>query len=221
MVDCQRWREAISAQIDGEDPGLAEAGLERHLAECPSCRAWQTAATGVTRAARVRSAEPVPDLTDRVINAIAAEPLAVRPRATGGTADDTAPAIIRLTLALIAAAQLCIAVPALVGNDLGATVHVAHEQGAWGIALAAALGAAAWRPSRAAGLLPLLAVFVGSLGLLTISDILAGRVAPGAELPHLMAAVGLLLLWLEAHPPAGLTMTSRPVPARPRERVAA
>jgi len=221
MVDCQQWRDAISAQMDGEDPGIAEAGLERHLAVCPACLAWQIAAIRVTRAARVRPAEPVPDLAERIMQAVAAEPVAARSRAVRGTVDDTAPTVIRLTLVLIAAAQILIAVPALIGNDLGATVHIAHEQGAWGLALAAALGAAAWRPSRAAGLLPLLAVFVGSLSLLTISDIFAGRVAPSAELPHLMAAVGLLVLWLESHPPAGLTITSRPVPSPPRERVAA
>jgi predicted anti-sigma-YlaC factor YlaD len=219
MVDCQQWREAISARIDGEDPGLAELAIEGHLAECPDCRAWQVAAISATRAARVRPAESVPDLAERIMNAVAAE--AARPAAAWRAGDDAAPAVIRLTLALTAVAQIIIAVPALVGNDLGATVHIAHEQGAWGLALAAALGAAAWRPSRAAGLFPLLVVFVGSLSLLTISDVLAGRVAPSAEVPHLMAAVGLLLLWLESHPPAGLTIASRPVPSPPRERVAA
>jgi predicted anti-sigma-YlaC factor YlaD len=221
MVDCQTWREAISAEIDGEDPGLAAAGLEGHLAECPECRSWQTEAIRVTRSARLRPAEPVPDLTARIMGAVEMEPVRARRDATVLRRADAAPAVIRLTLALIAAAQILIAIPALVGSDLGATIHVAHEQGAWGLALAAALGAAAWRPSRAAGLLPLLAVFVVCMSVLTVTDIIAGRVAPTAELPHLMAAVGLLLLWLESHPPAGLTITSRPTPAPPRERLAA
>jgi predicted anti-sigma-YlaC factor YlaD len=221
MVDCQTWREAISARIDGEDGGLALAGLERHLAECPACLAWQAEAIRVTRSARLRPAELVPDLAARVMSAVEMERVVARPDPTDQRRADTAPAVIRLTLALIAAAQILIAVPALIGNDLGATIHVAHEQGAWSLALAAALAAAAWRPSRAAGLLPLLAVFVGCMSLLTVSDIIAGRVAPTAELPHLMAAVGLLLLWLESHPPAGLTVTFRPAPAPPRQRVAA
>jgi predicted anti-sigma-YlaC factor YlaD len=207
MADCQQWREAVSARIDGEDPGLADAGIERHLASCAGCRAWQSAAISATRTARLRPAEPVPDLTGRIMAAV----VVAAPAA--GAADDSAPSIIRLTLVLIAVAQILIALPALVGNDLGATVHVAHEQGAWGLALAAALAIAAWRPSRAAGLLPWLAVFVGSLALLTIGDVLAGRVAPSAEVPHLMAAFGLLMLWLESHPPAGLTITSRPARA--------
>jgi len=131
------------------------------------------------------------------------------------------PVVIRLSLALTAVAQLIVAVPALTGNDRGATIHIAHEQAAWGIALAVALAVAAWRPSRAAALVPFLVVFVACLSALTISDIAAGRVAPSAELPHLMAGIGLALLWLECHPPLGLGMANRPTPARPRDRLAA
>jgi predicted anti-sigma-YlaC factor YlaD len=130
-----------------------------------------------------------------------------------------APAVIRCTLGLIGAAQVLIAIPALAGNDTGATLHVAHEAGAWSLALAAALAMAAWRPARAAALLPFLAVFVGTLAALTVGDIAAGRVAPSAELPHLMAGFGLLLLWLESHPPTGIGHAARPAPRG--ERVAA
>jgi predicted anti-sigma-YlaC factor YlaD len=218
--DCERYREAISARIDGEESGVADIVLARHLTECAACLGWETAALRATRVARLRPAEAVPDLTSSIMAAIAAQPVPVRPVAAGW-ADENVPTVIRLTLALVAFAQIIIAAPALVGNDLGATVHVAHEQGAWGLALAAGLGLAAWRPARASALLPLLAVFVASMFALTLSDVVAGRIAPSAELPHLMAAVGLALLWLETHPPAGLTATSRPAPAPPHRRVAA
>jgi predicted anti-sigma-YlaC factor YlaD len=211
-MDCERCREAISARIDGEPSGLTEAELGRHLAGCAACRRWEQAAVGATRAVRLRRAEAVPDLTAGIVRAIAAPP----PRRA---ASAPTPAVIRVTLALVAVAQLFIAAPALVGRDLGATVHVAHEQGAWGLALAAALALAAWRPSRATALLPFLAVFVVSMGVLSLTDVLAGRVTPGAELPHLMAAVGLVLLWLEAHPPAGLAGGG--TPTAPRRWVAA
>ncbi|HEY2429842.1 MAG TPA: zf-HC2 domain-containing protein [Acidimicrobiales bacterium] len=211
-MDCERFRLAISARIDGEDPGVGEGELSRHLAGCAACRAWEASALGVTRGLRLRPAEKIPDLASPIMAAIAAERHRLRPPVT--RTDDTggAPAVIRLTLALIAAAQVVIAIPALTGNDLGAPVHVAHEQGSWGLALAAALAMAAWRPSRAAALAPLLAVFVGCLAALTIGDIVAGRVAPGVELPHLLAGFGLALLWLESHPPAGLATTLRPKP---------
>jgi predicted anti-sigma-YlaC factor YlaD len=219
MVDCERYREAISARIDGEDPVMAEVVLARHLVDCATCLAWESESLRATRVARLRPAEAVPDLTGSIMAAIAAEPRGARP--VTARSEDDAPVVIRITVALVAFAQVLIAAPALVGNDLGATVHIAHEQGAWGLALAAAFGLAAWRPARASAVLPLLSVFVAAMSVLTLSDVLSGRVAPSAELPHLMAAVGLMLLWLETHPPAGLTLASRPAPAPPRQRIAA
>jgi predicted anti-sigma-YlaC factor YlaD len=59
-------------------------------------------------------------------------------------------------------------------------------------------------------MIPVLAVFVVCLGVMTSMDVAAGRVAPSAELPHLMAAVGLVLVWLEAHPPPGLRASAWP-----------
>jgi predicted anti-sigma-YlaC factor YlaD len=219
MVECERYRVSISARIDGEEPGVPDVVLARHMAGCAACLEWETAALRSTRVARLRTAEAIPDLSGSIMAAIAAEPVRFR-QAAAPAAGVAPPGVIRLTLALVALAQVLIAMPAVVGNDVGATVHVAHEQGAWGLALAAALGLAAWRPARASALLPFLAVFVASMSALTFSDVLVGRIAPSAELPHLMAAVGLALLWLETHPPAGLSVMSRPAPAPPH-RVAA
>jgi predicted anti-sigma-YlaC factor YlaD len=203
MVGCDGYREAVSARIDGEQAGVADDDLARHLAECGGCRSFETAALSATRRARLRPAEPVPDLTGAILATIAAS----RPVAP-------TPSVIRVTLGLIAAAQACSALPALVGNDSGATLHIAHEQGAWALALAAALAFAAWRPSAAAALVPFLGVFVVTMAALTLADVAGGRVAPTAELPHLLAALGLVLLWLETHPPAGLAHTV-PAPATP------
>jgi predicted anti-sigma-YlaC factor YlaD len=203
MVGCEGYRDAISARIDGEDPGMAEGVLARHLADCGPCRSYERAALAATRRARLRAAEPVPDLSVAILGAIAATRRAV-----------PTPPVIRLTLALVAVAQACSAVPALAGNDSGATLHIAHEQAAWGIALAAGLAFAAWRPARAGALLPFLVVFVSTMASLTLADVAAGRVAPAAELPHAMAALGLVLLWLETHPPAGLAATAPAPEAR-------
>jgi len=216
---CGTYRDAISARIDGESGGVADEALAVHLAACTACRTWESAALAATRRARVRAADPVPDLSAAILAAMRAEAMraeATRARPTAAAAG--VPSVIRLALALVAAAQVLVAAPALVGNDLGASLHVAHEQGSWGLALAAALALAAWRPGRAAALLPFLGVFVASMSVLTLGDVLSGRVAPSAELPHLMVAFGLVLAWLEAHPPAGLAV---PAPAPPRHRVAA
>jgi hypothetical protein len=41
MSDCERYERIISMQIDGEAGAADLADLEKHLAECPACRAWQ------------------------------------------------------------------------------------------------------------------------------------------------------------------------------------
>ena len=184
----------------------------------------------LTRATRLQPAEAIPDLTGAIMAAVAD---GGNTRVAGGLRDrvrslpslrelidaDTskAPWLLRLTLLLVAFAQVIIAVPALFGDDLGATIHVAHEQGAWGLALAAGLAFGAWRPSRASAMVPVLSVFVVCLGCMTAMDIAAHRVAPSAEVPHLMAAFGLVLLWLQTHPPAALVM-GRPAPSAQRVR---
>jgi predicted anti-sigma-YlaC factor YlaD len=197
-VTCADYQQALSAQADGEDPGVPAATLTAHVASCAACRAWVSGLSVLSRSARLRAAEPVPDLTDAILAALPAGTALQRWRSWEPSA---VPAIIRLTLVLVAAAQVIAALPALWGDDMGATIHVAHEQGAWGIALAAGLLFAAWRPSRALAIAPMLAAFVAVLAVTTAVDVGAGRVAPSAEVPHLMTAFGLGLLWLEAHPP--------------------
>jgi predicted anti-sigma-YlaC factor YlaD len=248
-MDCDRYREALSARLDGEDLGMPASALDEHLRGCRGCRTWADRAMAATRSMRLHTADPVPDLTGPIMAVIATRP--APPAAAGGRvarwlagpvgaaqpphaqpphaqppharpSPSEAPSLVRLALFLVAAAQVIIAVPALFGDDLGATIHVAHEQGAWGLALAAGMAFGAWRPARATAMLPVLSVFVACLGLMTALDVSAGRVAPSAEAPHLMAAFGLVLLWLESHPPLAMRTgpASAPRPAAGR-RVAA
>jgi predicted anti-sigma-YlaC factor YlaD len=111
--------------------------------------------------------------------------------------------VARLGLTLVALAQLAISIPALAGADAGASVHIAHEQGSWALALAVGLLVVVWRPTRAHGILPLVTVLVAGLTLTSGLDIVAGRTAAGAEAPHGLAVLGLMLLWWVAHPTMG------------------
>ena len=106
--------------------------------------------------------------------------------------------VARLGLLLVAGAQLCLAVPALLGKDAGASIHIAHEQGSWALAFAVGLLVVAARPARAAGILPLVGALAAGLAFTMALDIWAGRAQAASEAPHGLAFLGLGLLWLLA-----------------------
>jgi len=194
-MECNAYREAISARIDGEDGGLDPEAVDIHLAACPACRSWAQTATAVTRLARVGPAELVPDLTAQIMAAL---PQSAQRRARIEVRPQTASPVIvaRLGLLMVATAQLFVAIPALLGNDSGASVHVAHEQGSWALALAVGLLVVAVRPGRAAAMLPVVAALSIGLALTMAVDTSAGRTQAAGEAPHCLAFLGLGLLWL-------------------------
>jgi predicted anti-sigma-YlaC factor YlaD len=78
-MECDSAREAISAQIDGEDPGVPAEALEAHIAGCAECLSWQQRARSATRRARLGGLFLDHDLTARVL-AVAPPPPARRRR---------------------------------------------------------------------------------------------------------------------------------------------
>lgn len=188
-VICERVREAISAQLDGE-PGPTTAGaVDEHLNACPSCSAWQEQAVALHRRTRLVAAPAVPDLAERISAAL--------PTAGAGTPADRSrrwPA--RVVLAALGAAQLAIAVPALLlGHDHHAPMHIAHEAGSFSVAVAAGLVVAAWRPRLAAGMVPIVGLIAGLLLVTAGVDLSSGRTDLGEEAPHLLELASFLLLW--------------------------
>jgi predicted anti-sigma-YlaC factor YlaD len=155
----------------------------------------------VTRAARVVPADPVPDLTVAIMSSLVAVAHQAPQRPPAEVA--SAVGVARFGLFMVGVFQLCLAVPALLGDDAGAPVHIAHEQGSWALALAVGLLVVAWRPSQAAAMLPLVAALVLGLGVTMAVDIAAGRTQAAVEAPHGLAFLGLGLLWLVAHPTFG------------------
>lgn len=205
---CDQFRDAVSARLDGEDPGLPAAMLDAHLDGCAACAAWAIAAAEVTHPARVGPADEVPDRTGAILAAAADRGL-LGPDATYGELR------WRWVLAVLAVAQLVVAVPSLLfGEEAGAPTHIAHELGSWDVALAVGFLFAAWRPSRAWGMLPLVAALVGCLLVTTGVDVANGHASLAHEAAHVLEVAGLGVLWLLAHRP-------RPKPTRaPRLRVA-
>jgi len=184
-VTCARYREAVSARLDGEPLGLSAAALDGHLAACPDCAAWAETAAAVTRRARM-DVRPVPDLSEEIVADIALPTRRVLRRRRG----------LRIALALVGLAQLGVGIPAVAGHAIGMVMsaHGAHEAAAWNLAIGAAFVAVASLPRRAAGLIPLLATFLVVLGVLSVRDFAAGYVGAGRLLTHGVALLGLLLL---------------------------
>ena len=198
-MDCTACREAISARLDDETMA-ADAGLvEGHLAGCAACRAYLEAARGLQRRLRSRPAEPAPDLTAPILARIG--------EADADRQQQASRREVRGGLVLVGVVALLLALPALVlGDDAGASVHVARELGSFHLALAVGFLVVAWRPGRAAGLLPVVAVLAACLTVTGVVDVAAGRTPVVTETHHLLDLLGLGLVWLLADP----TRRSRP-----------
>ncbi|MCA0144276.1 zf-HC2 domain-containing protein [Blastococcus sp. LR1] len=188
-MSCQIYREALSARLDGEPLGMPGAELDGHLAECPDCASWVTAAEGVTRRARLAAAPPVPDLTATVLAALPRELPGAR---VAARARLTATAL-RLVLLAVGVAQAALSWPVLVSGAgaMSAPVHMAHETGAWNLALATAFLAVAAAPRLAAGALPFLGTFAALLLSITVADLAAGHVHADRAAAHLLLLVGV------------------------------
>src|SRR5438552_3439462 len=183
-MDCSEIRTAISAHLDGEAPGLPPAVVEEHLARCAECRHFAAAAGSLHRGTRLALAEAVPDLSPAILAAIGAE-----------ARDCTTEQSLRWSLVLVAAVQLVLAVPDLLGTATGLSVHAAHHIGSFDVALAVGFLYAAWRPGRAAGLVPVVAALTLCLVGTSIIDIMAGNTAAVGETQHITDFAGLAMNW--------------------------
>jgi len=202
-MTCEFWREAESARIDGEDPGVPDEIIDAHLAQCRDCRDWAAAAARLARRTRVAPAEHVPDLSQDVLRATASLRIQGRPRRE---------TMLRAALAAIACVQLGLAgvllVPGLVYER--GPHHVVFETAAWNVALGVGLLAVATRTHRAGGLLPLLGTLVGAVAVVELLDFAHGELKLATFLPHLLLVVALVLVALLArlpHSPGGTGST--------------
>lgn len=197
-MGCDQYREALSAELDGEPPGVPAAALAGHLRGCAACTDWYGQAARVTRLARLAPAEPMPDLAPAILAALPDRPVrAARPAAPVGAAP--APSVrvgaARTALVAVAFVQALLAWSgALTGHDSMTSGHVAREVGAWNLALAVAFLAAATRPRSAEALIAPVGIFVTVLGVAAIGDAAAGDLTGDRLAGHLLVAVGLALL---------------------------
>jgi predicted anti-sigma-YlaC factor YlaD len=193
---CERWREMLSAQLDGEDDPADRARVEEHLAGCAGCRQWLDSAATVNRLTRTGVGAPVPDLSTAILAAVprrsAVSLAAVRRRSA-----------LFLALAGVGAVQLILGLGQVGGSGsgdhvhggLGATSgHLWHESAAWNVAIGAGYLFLAVRRSRPTGLVPMLTAFVGMLLLLSVNDLTAARVDGARLVSHGFVILGYLLV---------------------------
>ena len=180
-VSCPIVRESLSALMDQEWPALPREDVMAHLRACQDCRTWQDRAYTVTRRARAGSPAPPDGLALAVTHRLAGR------RRTGEPA-------LQVALGVVAAGVGLLALPALVLGRAEASEHVAHELGALNLALAGAFLLAAFRPGRAAGLLPMFGILVVLLAVTAGDDLARGFTTWRHERPHAVVLAGFVLL---------------------------
>jgi hypothetical protein len=70
---CEDVRPELSARLDGELDRAATAAVDHHVQGCAACAEFESRLRSVRRAVRVSPAEQVPDLTDPIMQRVAAE----------------------------------------------------------------------------------------------------------------------------------------------------
>lgn len=194
-------RHAISARLDGEDPGTDEATVYGHLASCAGCRAFAHDSEEFHRVVRLAPAPEIPDLTAGILAAIGAETSAETRPERWATEDSETQHALRWILVAIAVTQIAIAIPALLfGSDAGLPVHTARHIGSFDVALGVGFFFAAWKPSRIPGLLPVVVALVVCLVGSSLLDVASGNTAAFGEAHHALDFVGLAVVWLLSRP---------------------
>jgi predicted anti-sigma-YlaC factor YlaD len=200
-MTCSQARLALSARLDGEDPGADAARLTDHLDGCAACRRWLAAAERLRGAVRVPAA---PDLTVAVLARLAADRTAADRRTAAARA--RVEWVLRLGLGAFASVQLLLALPGVFGV---AGAHPHHEVTAFAVAFLLA----AFRPALARPYAPVGLVLAGCLALSAVLDLAQGYTTLGHEAAHLLTVVPAAMLVALAYQASPAVI--RPARSRP------
>ncbi|MGH3546475.1 MAG: zf-HC2 domain-containing protein [Mycobacteriales bacterium] len=199
---CEHSRTAMSALLDGEEPGVADVALARHLDGCAACREWrdqaEQAGVAATRQRTPGAALAAGrELTARVLAAITADPSATK-RIQAAWANRW---VLRVALGATALSQLLSTLPWLAIPVTASPSKLAWEAGALGAAVAVGFGYAALRPEAAKAMLPI-AIVLGSLFLIAGVRELSGDLrATPYHMGHVVVLLQTGLLWALARTP--------------------
>lgn len=189
-MDCEDYREALSARLDDEECA-EDAGqpVDEHLETCVACARWYDSAALITRRTRTTAAVSWPDVTDAVL-------------AEAPPAADRAPARLRIALGAVGVLQCGVGVVALAGAT-------GYQSGPWLVALGMASGVAATGRVAVGALLPFLGALVA---VLSWGHLTSGLTFTGA-VSHALAAIALVLVVLLARRPPPHRAPQPPHPA--------
>ncbi len=216
---CDTFREALSARLDGEAEPIDAALTDAHLLRCPACRTWHDDAASASRLFRVHQVPDRPADTDALLAALDAHGVlpaapappnapSLRRRSAGsvgrrfrGDAGRRALVVaLRVLLGGFGAAQFVLGIAQVTNAATAAELHgngsghLWHESAAWNVAIGAGFGWIASRRGRPAGALPMLTAFVALLALLSVNDVLAGRVETARLLSHGFVLAGYAIV---------------------------
>ncbi|RFS80968.1 hypothetical protein D0T12_34420 [Actinomadura spongiicola] len=185
---CQRAREAISASIDDQDPGVGTYELLTHVNGCTACGDWLNRVVDLNRELRATPPSPAPDLTDRImLNLNERRPRSRRPLR-----------VLQVLLATIAACQivvgcLMVVVPMRLLHEGGLT-HDLREVGAFNLAFGVGFLTAALRPRLVWGVLPVVTFGAVMLTGTALEDLRTGEVVTLREAHHSLLLAGCVVL---------------------------
>lgn len=187
-VECTKYREALSARLDGEDSPIAPALVDAHLAGCAACRQWEQQAGAVTRMVRLQPVTSTPLPTERLLTGYRQKKPRQRRRVV---------VALRVLLGGFGAAQFVLGIAQAAGAataHLHESGHVFHESAAWNVAIGAGFAWIAIRRATPAGALPMLTAFVALLALLSAGDLLTGAVETSRLVSHGFVLAGYAIV---------------------------
>ncbi|MER7002501.1 zf-HC2 domain-containing protein [Dactylosporangium sp. NPDC000555] len=204
-MECERYQEALSARLDGEDEPIEPALVDAHLAGCPACREWEREAVAVTRLVRLQPMPAAPPSAESLLAGFRSA------RDAGPQPAETTPAraaralprrrlvlVLRVLLGAFGAAQFVLGIHQVATAAAAAhphtSGHVFHESAAWNVAIGAGFAWIATRRSTPAGALPMLTAFVALLALLSTSDLMAGAVETTRLVSHAFVLAGYAIV---------------------------
>lgn len=205
MLSHSDIQKALSARIDGEVPGIDDAVVDAHLAQCGECAAFWDRSLALSRSLSFVEADtaltPPADLTDVIVAGVESE---FRRRLANRA---VALAVNKVVLAIVAAlhtvwaAKLVISAgkaSALALNADPALAPLFVGAAAVRVGIAAALLFVCWKPAQIPGVLLIVGAMFGfSLSFAVLDAVSGSGVAPWREMTLLtVTALALACMWV-------------------------